>query len=162
MQHYDTPTTMKISLFKIKALSVYIIFACTLSLGCNNQDHGSESRAGNSSASLSDYQDAEQTLEERESANPTEFLSTKGTYRKNLIDQWVLEGTIKSSAKSLTYKDIVLEIVHYSKTGSVIGREQSTIYEFVRPGERISFKIKTNGYNSTSSIGWEVVDAKAE
>lgn len=153
---------MSISLSKLKAIPVYAFFMCTVLLGCNNQDHGSSSRSSSSSASLSDYENAEQTLEERESANPTEFLSTKGTYRKNLIDQWVLEGTVKSSAKAVTYKDIVLEIVHYSKTGSEIGREQSTIYEFVRPGERISFKIKTNGYNSTSSIGWEVVDAQAE
>lgn len=138
-----------------------ILLVILLSMGCNNRDSSYGSGSGNSSsASMSDYRQAEQTLEERESANPTEFLSTKGTYRQNLLDQWVLEGTVKSSAKSATYKDIVLEIVHYSKTGSEIGREQSTIYEFVRPGERISFKIKTNGYRGTSSIGWEVSDAQ--
>lgn len=139
-----------------------ILLAILLSMGCNNRDSSYGSGSGSSSsASMSDYRQAEQTLEERESANPTEFLSTKGTYRQNLLDQWVLEGTVKSSAKSVTYKDVVLEIIHYSKTGSEIGREQSTIYEFVRPGERISFKLKTNGYRGTSSIGWEVLDAQA-
>lgn len=100
-------------------------------------------------------------MEEKEKRNPTSFLSTDGTYRKNLMGEWVLEGTISNSATIATYKDVVLEIKFYSKTKTLLGTEKEAIYEYFPAGQRKSFKIKTYGYKGTKSIGWDIIRASA-
>jgi hypothetical protein len=109
----------------------------------------------------SSYQETKMTLEDKEKQNPTSFLSTDGTYRKNLMGEWVLEGTISNSATIATYKDVVLEIHFYSKTETHLGTEKKAIYEYFPAGQTKNFKIKTYGYQGTKTIGWNVVSASA-
>lgn len=107
------------------------------------------------------YQETKMSLEEKEKRNPTSFLSSDGTYRKNLVGEWVLEGTISNSATIATYKDVVLEIRFYSKTKTLLGTEKEAIYEYFPAGRTKNFKIKTFGYKGTTSIGWDIVNASA-
>ena len=105
------------------------------------------------------YQDTKMTLEQKEKANPLAFLSAAGTYRKNLISEWVLEGSITNTATLATYKDIVLRIFYYSKTKTVIGTEQKTIFDFFKPNNTQKFKIKSFGFEGTESLGFQVLSA---
>jgi len=101
------------------------------------------------------------SLEETEKASPIEFLKARGTYRQNIIAQWVLEGTISNTASLAKYKDVVLKIVYYSKTQTKIGSEEKTLFEYFKPNTQQSFKIKTAGFEGTSSIGFEIISANA-
>ena len=101
------------------------------------------------------------SLEEQEKLNPTEFLKAEGTYRQNLIDQWVLEGTISNNATLAKYKDVVLRIVYYSKTQTELGSEEKTLFEYFKPNSQQKFKIKSAGYKGTASIGFEIISASA-
>ena len=101
------------------------------------------------------------TIEEQEMREPTSFLKSEGTYRSNLIEEWVLEGTISSSATVAKYKDVVLLVNFYSKTKTLIGTERHPIYEYINPGRSINFKIKTNGFDGTESVGWDIESAEA-
>jgi hypothetical protein len=140
--------------FKISTIAIVLT---ALTLGLTNCNSGS---SGNYDTGSS-YQETKMTLEEKEKQNPTSFLSTDGTYRKNLMSEWVLEGTISNSATIATYKDVVLEISFYSKTKTLLGTEKEAIYEFFPAGQRKTFKIKTFGYKGTNSIGWEIISAAA-
>ena len=110
-----------------------------LTLGLTSCNSGSSG----SYDSGSSYQETKMTLEDKEKQNPTSFLSTDGTYRKNLLGEWVLEGTISNSATIATYKDVVLEINFYSQTETHLGTEEEAIYEYFPAGKTKNFKIKT-------------------
>jgi len=75
----------------------------------------------------SSYDNAKLTLEQQETLYPTSFLTTDGTYRRNLIGEWVMEGSVTSIAAVANYKDVVLTINYYSKTNTLIGSEQHTL-----------------------------------
>jgi hypothetical protein len=146
---------MKIRLIFIKLyLSITILASLSNCSTDSTEDFNTESD--------SSYQETKLTLEEQERANPLSFLSTDGTYKKNLIGEWVLNGTIYNSASIATYKDATLEVYFYSKTNTLIGKEKHSIYEYFAPGKTKSFKIKTYGYKGTSSIGWEIINASSE
>ena len=81
-------------------------------LSCESHNNSQTSEPSNPQT----YQEKKMTLEETEKANPTDFLKVTGTYRQNLIDQWVVEGSVTNSASVATYKDVVLDIVYFSKT----------------------------------------------
>ena len=131
---------------KTTTLSIVLI---VLTLGLTSCNSGSS------------YQETKMTLEDKEKQNPTAFLSTDGTYRINLLDEWVLEGTISNSATIATYKDVVLNVAFYSKTETHLGSERHTIYEYFSAGQTKNFKIKTFGYKGTNSIGWSIESASS-
>lgn len=126
--------------------------------GCNGGG-SSSSYLGGSGGS---YEAAELTLEEKERMNPVDFLSMEGTYRTNLIGEYVMEGTIRSSARVAVYKDVQVQVDFVSKTGTVIGTKYATVYEFVRPGSGVRYKIKMDGYRGTSKVSMGVVGAGVE
>ena len=105
------------------------------------------------------YNDLKVAIWEKEKENPLEFLSIDGTYRSNLVDEWVLEGNIANSAIIANYKDIVIKVSFYSKTKTLIGTENLTIYDYFPAGEYSKFKLKTTSYNEAYSISWEIVRA---
>ena len=53
------------------------------------------------------HEDIKISLEQKEKQSPTDFLNVEGTYRQNLINQWVIEGVITNNASLATYKDVV-------------------------------------------------------
>lgn len=119
------------------------------------------SSCGSDSSYEPTHEDIKISLEDAEKASPTEFLKANGTYRQNLINQWVLEGTVSNTASLAKYKDVVLKIVYYSKTQTEIGSEEKTLFEYFKPNTKQNFKIKTAGFDGTSSIGFEIISANA-
>ena len=113
----------------------------------------------NSNTPSPTYEDTKQTLLEKEKSTPTIFLEVTGTYRKNLIDQLVLEGTISNNATLATYKDVVLNITYYSKTQTELGSEKKTVFDFFKPATKKDFKIKVSGYEETESVGLDIISA---
>ncbi|MBG8554014.1 hypothetical protein [Hymenobacter guriensis] len=100
-------------------------------------------------------------LLEKEQTNPAEFLDASGKHWRNLIDQLVIEGNVESSATLASFKDPVVTIQWFSKTGTVIGEESYLVYEFVKPGGSAHFKFKTSAPKSVADIAIDVTDATA-
>lgn len=119
------------------------------------------SGSSNSYDSAVTYQEAKMSLEDQEKQSPTQFLTTDGTYRSNLIGEWVLEGTVTNTATVAKYKDVVLIVEFLSKTGTLLGTENHAIYEFFPAGKTKRFKIKTAGYQGTSKVNWSIESATA-
>ena len=105
------------------------------------------------------HEETKLTLEEQEKADPSEFVTATGGYRKNLIGEWVLIGKINNKATVATYKDAVLKITYYSKTKTALGSEEKTISEFFKPNSSQDFKIKTAGVDGTAFIDFGVISA---
>lgn len=105
------------------------------------------------------YNEVRMSLGEQEKSNPKMFLSVDGTYRKNFVGEWVIEGMISNSASVANYKDVVLKVDFYSKTKTFLGSERHTLFEYFNAGKSRSFKLKTYGYKGTSSVGLVVESA---
>ncbi|MVN78110.1 hypothetical protein GO988_17410 [Hymenobacter sp. HMF4947] len=90
---------------------------------------------------------------------PEEYLRTAGTYRRNFIDQLVLEGDIANTASLATFKDPVLTVRWYSKTKTEIDTKQYQIYELVRAHHTTHFKLKTDAPDCVESVSMGVLDA---
>lgn len=95
-----------------------------------------------------------------ESKNPTQFLNAEGKYREGFWgDTFVVNCTIKNSAKVSLFKDVILRVTYYSATNSAIGSEDYTIYKNFLPNSEKTVELEIKNYKDVESIGWEVIGA---
>jgi hypothetical protein len=107
------------------------------------------------------YQEKVMTVEEIEQSQPTNFLEAAGTYNENIWgDKIIVHGEITNSATVATYKDAIVRVIYYSKTKTILGSDDYTIYEIFPPNSIKKFELKINNYKNVNSIGWDVIDAK--
>ncbi len=106
------------------------------------------------------YETVKVSLEETEKKYPKKFIGVVGEKKKNLIGQTVVKGEIQNNAKMVSYKDVLLRIRFYSKTGAVLQEELETVYETVAPGNSVKFKTKIFTPKGTDSVSIKVDDAK--
>lgn len=108
------------------------------------------------------YEDKVLSIKDEESLRPINFLNASGTYRENFLgDKFKIDCTITNSATAASFKDVVLRVTFYSKTKTVLGTEEITVYEKFPPNSRKTVKLKVNAYQNVSSIGWDVINAVA-
>lgn len=108
------------------------------------------------------YQEKVMTVEEIERSQPTNFLTANGNYNENFWgDKIKVHGVITNSATVATYKDAVVRVTYYSKTKTELGNKQYTIYETFTPHSETKFELKIENYKDVNSIGWDVIEAKA-
>ena len=111
----------------------------------------------------STYQESVMTIQEIEATEPVNYLKADGTYNNNFIgDKVKINGVITNSATVTTYKDIIVRVNFYSKTNTLIGTEDYTLYEFYQPNSTQEFKLKVKAYSNVSSLGWEVINASVK
>jgi hypothetical protein len=122
-----------------------------------SQSHGSSYTTETATIEVRPKTAAELRAEllQREQSAPGEYLQVQGTYRRNLIGQLVLEGTITNQATLATFKDPVLAVTWYSKTNTELGTQTYSVYELVRAQGAKRFKLKTNapGYVASVAMG---------
>jgi len=114
-----------------------------------------------SSSPNESYEEKVMSVEEVERATPTNFLSASliNSSKSFWGDKIIINGAINSSATVTIFKDAVVRIQIYSKTQTVIGTEEKTIYELIRPRSTQEFEIKINNYSDFGSLGLEVIAA---
>jgi len=78
----------------------------------------------------------------KESVNPTRYLKVKANWRKNLIGETVLQGTLQNTAPIDNFKDPILLVTWLSKTNTVMGTSRYPLYEYLEAGRTIPFKLK--------------------
>ncbi len=109
----------------------------------------------------SNYETKKQSVAEIEASNPTKFLDADGYYNQNLLGTKLkVDGQIHNNATTTSYKDITVRVYFYAKTGTLLGSEDYTVYEVVKPNHSKSFKLKVTNYSNVQSIGWDVISAK--
>ena len=99
-------------------------------------------------------------MEMVEQKNPARFLSAEIDTKKNLLGQTVVRGTLTSSAKIVSYKDVDITLRFYSRTGALLEEDKDTVYETVSPGNKVKFKTKYFAPKDTDSVSVTVTGAK--
>ncbi len=109
------------------------------------------------------YYEKVMSIEETEQSQPTVFLDADGNYNENFWgDKIKVHGKITNSATVATFKDVVVRVTYYSKTETVLGSNDYTIYEIFPPNSVKNFELKIENYKHVNSIGWDVIDAKVK
>jgi ferric-dicitrate binding protein FerR (iron transport regulator) len=99
---------------------------------------------------------------EKEMQNSALYLATRYKWRKNQINQSVIEGTIHNSASLAVYKDIVLYVT-YSQPGGPQKTSRLVIGEVVRPGQTIDYRRRLlDIFTETSVLHVKVESAEVE
>ena len=128
-------------------LSIIVLVAC-------------HSKAGSDAADKASYEKTKETLEEKEKENPLLFLNISSNNKHNILGQTVIKASIINTAKICTYKDVQLELAFYSGTGTLLEKDNETIYKEITPGNSIDFKTKYYAPKGTDSVAVKIVDAK--
>jgi hypothetical protein len=108
------------------------------------------------------YQEKVMTVAEIERSQPTNFLSADGTYRENFWgDKLKVSCKITNKATVASYKDAIVRVTYYTKTKTVLGTKDYTVYEVFSPTSTKTVELKIDNYKDVASIGWDVIKATA-
>lgn len=132
----------------------FLTFCCFLAMISCKPDVNSEKYSPVS------YAKTKENLALKEKKNPVAFLSVSGIKKTNLIGQTVIRGKISNHASVVSYKDINVLLSFYSKTGTLLEKDNETVYENIGPGKIKKFKTKYFAPKGTDSVGYEIVSAK--
>ena len=138
----------------MKNFILYLCFSILL-FSCNSN---TDSKSGDKN--LTTYQKTKETLASKEKKNPLAFLTVSGKKKKNLIGQTVIRGRIINNASVASYKDVDVQLSFYSKTGTLLEKDNEVVYEIITPGTSKSFKTKYFAPKGTDSVAYEIVAAK--
>lgn len=119
-----------------------------------------QSKAEKEKVEKDSYEQAKESLEEREKKNPVAFISVTSKDKHNLIGQTVIKGAVHNNAKIAVYKDVELELSFFSKTGVLLEKDSEKVYEVIEPGKSADFKTKYFAPKGTDSVGIKVLGAK--
>jgi hypothetical protein len=97
----------------------------------------------------------------KERQTPTAYLHHSGGWRRNLLGQIVLEGTIENKASIANFKDVELQITWLTRTNTEIGTSAKTIYEYVKSGQSVPYKLRFNVPSGTRDVRVEIGAAVA-
>ena len=111
------------------------------------------SRAGSSAYT------ARAELLAQEQRAPALYLNATGTYHRPLPNQLVLEGNIVNTATMANFKDPMLAVTWYSKTGTELDTKQYPVFELVRAQCTTHFQLKTTVPDYVATVDMGVSDA---
>ena len=131
----------------------YIVLSIILLSACNN-------KAKEAAAEKENYQKAAETLLEKEKKSPISFLTVNSHEKHNLLGQTVIKGSINNKAKVCTYKDVQLELSFFSNTGTLLEKDNETVYNNIEPGKSADFKTKYFAPKGTDSVAIKILSAK--
>ena len=115
-----------------------------------------------SSSSTGSYDEKVMTVEEIEKSDPVRFLNASGTWDVNFWgNKYTINGTVTNNATVANYKDVVIDVIFYTKTKSVITTKQYVLYEYVPAHSNVKFEWKLERPDGTESLGWDVASASA-
>ncbi|WP_162910733.1 hypothetical protein [Hymenobacter oligotrophus] len=97
----------------------------------------------------------------QEQSTPSDYLEASGTYRRNLINELVLEGDISNRATLAQFKDPVVTVEWYSKTNTLLANKSYSVYELLPAQGTVHFKLKTQAPAEVASVGMSISDATA-
>lgn len=97
----------------------------------------------------------------KEIANPAMYVKTKINWRKNLVGETVLEGTLTNTAALANFKDPVVLITWLSKTNTTLATSRYPLYEYLGAKKTISYKLKVKAPSKYNSVKASVESATA-
>lgn len=127
-----------------------IIVVATLIISCKSKDKPFDTK---------NYESSKENLAENEIDSPQKFLVVSSKDKHNLIGQTVVKGSIKNTAKVVTFKDVELKFTYFSKTGVQVDENLEVFYEVIEPNHEIKFKSKYFAAKGADSVDIKVIKA---
>ncbi|HKO82456.1 MAG TPA: DUF4339 domain-containing protein [Chitinophagaceae bacterium] len=97
----------------------------------------------------------------KEIASPAAYIKTKINWRKNLVGETVLEGTLTNMATWANFKDPVVSVTWLSKTNTALATSRYPVYEYLGAKKTISYKLKVKAPAKYNSVKASVESATA-
>lgn len=119
------------------------------------------SKAAKDEAAKESYEQTKETLEDKERNNPLLFLTVSSHDKHNLFGQTVIKANITNTAKVCTYKEVQLELAFYSNSGTLLEKDNETVYDAITPGNSVDHKTKYYAPKGTDSIAIKIISAKS-
>ena len=114
----------------------------------------------NSDSNPASYAEKKMSIEEIENSDPIRFLSAEGKYNESFWGSKIkIRGSITNTATVADYKDVTVRVTYYSKTNSVLGFNEYTLYEVYQPNTKTPFRLDITNYENVNTINWEVISA---
>ena len=133
--------------------TIFTLFIIVLIVACGQP---SPSNKENSNVSNSQREktpdELRQELLMKEKENPLIYIKQQGTWRKNLLGESILEGTLTNTATLANFKDVILNVIWLTKTQTELKTERYAVYEYVGAGKSVSYKIVANAPKATGSV----------
>jgi len=95
----------------------------------------------------------------KEKANPSSCVKTKISWRKNLVGETVLQGTLTNTATISNFKDPVIVVTWLSKTNTPLATSRYPLYEYLGAKKTISYKLKVKAPSKYESVTASVESA---
>ncbi len=148
-------------------ITIIIIGICMLVAGgiaISSQNNSgdlsfSERLVGNGSEREKTPEEIKADLKEREEADVLKYLSLDYKLEPNLGIRARITGVVHNSASIATYKDAVIRMTFLTKTETVIGTEDKTMFEYLKPSSSKTFDWRIRTPNKTALIGLQIVNA---
>lgn len=97
----------------------------------------------------------------KELASPATYIKIKLNWRKNLVGETVLEGTLTNTATLASFKDPVVVVTWLSKTNTVLTKSRYPLYEYLGARKTISYKMKVKALSKYNNVKASVESATA-
>jgi hypothetical protein len=98
---------------------------------------------------------------EPERANPARYISVSGTFRKNLVFEAILEGTIRNGYSSQV-RDVTIEVTFLDGSGQSVGNKRFTQNGTIPAGASMSFKFKTKPPKGAKTARYEIASVSTK
>jgi transmembrane sensor len=119
-------------------------------------------REKNNNPSFAQWREQNNPTFQQEKNNPAGFLSTNYSWRKNRINQSVIEGTLFNNASLAAYTKIVLQVT-YTKPNGTTGNVDLTINETVYAGKKLEYKRRLlDLFSDTKSVVVKIKSANVK
>lgn len=98
---------------------------------------------------------------QKEKDAPSSYLKVQYTWRKNKINQSVVEGALQSSTSVATYSNIVIK-VHYTRANGRMETTRIILFDTISPGQQLRFdKRLLDIFSDTKKIVLEIEKAES-
>ncbi|MBV9962623.1 MAG: hypothetical protein JO072_10285 [Parafilimonas sp.] len=106
------------------------------------------------------YQENKESLAQRESGHPEQFLKISSNGKKNLFGATVVKGKIVNTATVAAYKNARVKMLCY-KNGIRVEEHEDVMPDVMKPGTVHNFKIKYRLPKGTDSLALSIMSADA-
>lgn len=101
-----------------------------------------------------------QSIKDYVTATSEIIAKDEGTFLTVKIVKY-LTGKISNSATLVTAKDIMIKVTYFSKTGTEISTQEIKKYDFVKPGQTITYRERAIIPEQTDSYKFKITDVSA-
>ncbi|HCS20274.1 MAG TPA: hypothetical protein DIW47_06880 [Bacteroidetes bacterium] len=109
------------------------------------------------------YKEKVMTIGEIERAKPLQFLLLRSDYKKNFWGTKIrLQCSVKNTATVVSYKDVKLQVTHYSDTKAILGTREYILFDNFPSQSEKELELKIENLKHTDSISCKILSAKVD